>query len=249
MARKRLYRGMFLTEKIITAYPRNFCGAIITGPRGIGKSSYALNVAWEVYTNIGYNEEEAWNKTLSVCKFTMKDVIDFIEKNAKSEDKERMLIWDDTGVYASTMEWWSNRTLLKQLKSVTDTIRTGVCSLIMTTPSESGLTKFLRDYDDYIVQISYHESGGNYRNAKGYLKRTLPSGNLRIYSKFRNKFYVMIPDWIWEKYIAERERVHNLQLQEIKKVMEEQEILKEIKRDSMELKRIMLQKKIKKLKT
>jgi len=226
MPRKREERGLYLTKKMLQAYPNGFCGATITGPRGIGKSSFALNVVWELFrqivnpdTDLFYTETEAWNITLEHCKFTMNNVIDFIEENINSENKAHCLLWDDVGVHASTMEWWTNRVALKRLKSVTDTIRTGVCSLILTTPSESDLTKFLRNYDDFIVQIGYSSDGGNYRVAKGYLKRTLPSGTVRVYPKFKNRFYVMLPQWVFDKYMAMRNAVLVEQLQAIKKII------------------------------
>jgi hypothetical protein len=117
------------------------------------------------------------------------------------------------------MEWWTNRDNLKRLKSILDTIRTGVCSLLVTVPNESSLTKILRDYDDYLVQIKYHSDGGRYRLAKGYLKRTLPDGKLRIYPKFSNKFYVMLPDWVFKLYMEKREAVLVEQLEAAKKLI------------------------------
>ena len=135
--RPKIYKGMFLTDKIMRAYPNGFCGAIVTGQIGIGKSSLALNIGWEVFVNLGFEpSEDAWNEVLKVTKFRMEDVISFIKSYVNTGDKAHLLIWDDAGVYASTMEWWVNRDLLKQLKSVTDTIRSGVTGIIITTPSE-----------------------------------------------------------------------------------------------------------------
>ena len=219
MRRPRTERGLYLTKKVISAYPNGFCGAIITGPRGIGKSVFALNVIWEMYRELGYDEDQSWIKTLDVCKFTMKDVIDYIEYYAESKDKARCLLWDDAGVHASTMEWWTNRDNLKRLKSILDTIRTGVCSLLITVPNESSLTKILRDYDDYLVQIKHHPDGGIYRTAKGYLKRTTPIGQLRTYPKFNNKFYIFLPDWVFKLYMEKREAVLVEQIKAAKKLI------------------------------
>jgi len=215
MARHRAERGLYLVIKILTAFPNGFCGAIVTGPRGIGKSSYVLNVAWEVFRNLGYDEKESWDKALACCKFTIHDVVSFIKKNILSTDKSHLLIWDDAGTYAGTTKWWTDRDALDKLKGVTDTIRTGVCSLLITTPSESDLTKFLRNYDDYIVQIGHHPDGGIYRTAKGYLKRTLPSGTKRIYPKFKNKFLVYLPDDVYSRYQQMRDDVLVKQLEDI----------------------------------
>jgi len=235
MARHRTERGLYLTMKMSQAYPHGFCGAIITGSRGVGKSSFALNAVWELFrelenpeTGMFYTEDEAWEETLKHCKFTMDETLDFIERNIDSKNKAHCLIWDDAGTHASTLEWWENRSALKRLKSITDTIRTGVCSLILTTPSESDLTKFLRNYDDYIVQIGYHSDGGKYRVAKGYLKRTLPSGGLRIYPKFKNRFYVYLPDWVFEKYMKRRNAVLMEQTKQLKEKLEEQRIKEEL---------------------
>jgi len=207
MVRRRTERGMYLTQKILVAYPNGFCGAIITGPRGIGKSCYALNVAWEVFRNLGYDDDASWNMALDCCKFTIEEVVEFIKNNIISPDKAHLLIWDDAGTYAGTTKWWTDRHALDKLKGVTDTIRTGVCSLLITTPSESDLTKFLRNYDDYMIQIRYHTDGGKYRMAKGYIKRTLPSGKRVVYSKFKNRFYLYLPDWVYTKYKKMRDDV------------------------------------------
>ena len=219
MARPHKRRGLYLTQKMLAAYPNGFCGAIVTGARGIGKSSFVLNAVWEMYRELGYDEEAAWRKTLSVCKFTISEVIEFIEDNILSDNKAHALIWDDAGVHASTMEWWTNRDALKRLKGVLDTIRTGVCSLILTTPNESDLTKLLRNYDDYIIQIGYSDTGGEYRIAKGYLKRTLPSGVMRIYPKFRNEFRVILPDWVFDDYMKMRNKILEEQLRAVKKLV------------------------------
>lgn len=227
-------RGLYLTRKMLQAHPHGFCGAIITGPRGIGKSSFALNAVWELFrelenpeTGMLYTENEAWEETLNHCKFTMDETLEFIDRNIASDKKAHCLLWDDAGTHASTFEWWENRSALKRLKSVTDTIRTGVCSLILTTPSESDLTKFLRNYDDYIVQIRYSDES-RYRIAKGYIKRTLPSGTIRIYSKFKNRFYVYLPDWVFDKYMKMRNAVLLEQTKQLKEKLEEQRIIKEL---------------------
>jgi hypothetical protein len=222
MSAPRKYRGLYLTRKILQVYPNGFCGAIVSGARGIGKSSFALNVGWEVFRNLGYSEKEAWNKTLEVVKFTIEDVIDFIEQNIMADEKAHLLIWDDAGVYASTLEWWGNKNVLRQLKGVLDTIRTGVCSMIITTPSETDLTKILRNYDDYIVQIRYSDDSGSYRIAKGYLRRTLPSGKRVNYTKFKNKFYVMLPDDVFKRYMVMREAVLTSQINKLREALETQ---------------------------
>jgi len=247
MSRHRTQRGLYLSHKMYNAYPNSFCGAIISGTRGIGKSSFALNAVWELYRLLGYDEDEAWNKTLEVCKFTMDDVIDFIEKSSLSDQKEHVLLWDDAGVYASTMEWWANRDTLRRLKGVLDTIRTGVCSLILTTPQETDLTKVVRNYDDYIIQIRYTE-GGNYRMAKGYLKRTLPSGKVMIYPKFKNKFLVMLPDSVFDKYMAMRKNILEQQIQKIKQSLKDAARKEKMDMAAMQIKMKKLQDNLKKIK-
>ena len=207
MPMEKKVRGLYLTKKMLQAYPNGFCGATITGSRGIGKTSLALNAVWEMFREIGLSEDDAWDATLKVLKFTMEEVVDYIQYYARSEEQARCLVWDDAGVHASTMEWWTNRDSLKRLKGVLDTIRTGVSNLIITTPNENALTKIVRGYDDYIIQIGYSDRGGEYRIAKGYIKRTLPSGSIRIYPKFKNEFRVLLPDWVFNKYMKRRNQV------------------------------------------
>ena len=120
MARQRTERGLYLVKKILDAYPNGFCGAIITGPRGIGKSCYALNVAWEVFRNLGYDENTSWDMALNCCKFTIEEVIDFIKQNVISPSKSHLLIWDDAGTYAGTTKWWTDRHALEKLLNIQD---------------------------------------------------------------------------------------------------------------------------------
>ena len=223
MGRVKEVRGLYLAKKIRSSYPYGFTGAIVTGERGIGKSSFALNIAWEVFrelidpdTNEYYTEDVSWRKALDSVVFTISDVIDAISAAAKRKDPLRILCWDDCGVYANTMSWWRERTLLDKLKAVLDTVRSGCTGLVLTTPSENDLSKVVRNYDDYIVQIRYSDDGGGYRVAKGYLKRTLPSGSKRIYLKFRNRFVVTLPDWVFSEYMEHRDRVFQDQLEYLK---------------------------------
>lgn len=168
-------------------------------------------------TGVNYTEDEAWRMALDSVVFTISDVIEAISKASKSKVPLRALIWDDAGTYCSTMAWWSNRNQLERLKGVLDTVRSGCSGLLLTTPSETDLSKILRNYDDFIIQIRYCEVGGNYRIAKGYLKRTLPSGTRRIYSKFANRFVVRLPDHIFKEYMEHRHQVFQDQVDDLKK--------------------------------
>lgn len=207
--------GLVLSKKILAAHPNGFVGALIVGKRGIGKSTYGLIVLHEIYIKLGYTENQAWREALNRCLFHLKDVIDFLEQSALSDDKEIALLWDDTGIYASGMSYFSNFKMVERLKSVLDVVRSSLSGLIMTTPSQSGILGFLNQYDDYLVTIKYARSGYD-RIATGYIRRTLPSGKRLVYKRYVDYYSCYIPKWVYDLYNQKRKQCYSELLKQLK---------------------------------
>jgi len=201
------------SRKIKYAYKNNgFFSAIVEGPRGIGKSSYSLKVLHDIYSSNGYDNDEAWRMALDRTLFEIKDIINFLDKSLRSENREIAMIWDDAGVHASNLDWFVNIRQVKHLQALMDTIRGSVSGLLMTAPNQGGLLKFIRRYDNFILQIIYDPRGGEYRICKGYIKRSLPSGKQLVFSKFRDYYRCRLPQWVYEEYCKKRDKytVHSL---------------------------------------
>ena len=193
--------GLELSKRIIGAHNTNgFCGATVTGRRGVGKSSYSLRVAYEIYVHLGYTPNNAWRKALSVLKFEIKDVIDFLKASAQAPEQEYLLVWDDVGCFASSSMYFTDFHLVQSLKSVMDTIRTSCNGLILTTPGQSGMLGLLKQYDDLLIEVRHTARGGSYRSAYAYQFRTLPSGKRLCKKKFVDAFSVRLPTWVYIEY-------------------------------------------------
>jgi hypothetical protein len=84
-----------------------------------------------------------------------------------------------------------------------DVIRSALCTVILTCPSDKGLLGILTSYDQYQIRISYSidNPGGTWmRTAKGYIWNTLPSGQKRIYKKYIDEYSCYLPNDVYEKY-------------------------------------------------
>ena len=192
------------SEMIVKSHPYGFKSFIITGDRGIGKSSYGLRVVCEVYRKLGYEPIPAWKESLNSCKFHINDVIDFLRESAMSDECKPVLLWDDVGIHASGSKYFLNMKMVDQLKAVLDTIRTAVSGLVMTCPTTQGLLSILKNYDDYKLIINFDKSGGYNRAVTGYKWRTLPSGKRLIKTMYYDSYSCYLPNWVFNSYMKKR---------------------------------------------
>lgn len=195
---------LVLSRKILGAYPTSFFSCLVVGSRGIGKSTYSLWALHDVFISLGTTDNQAWRLALGSLKFSIPEVIDFIQKAIDDDEKRVCLIWDDTRVHGSGSQYRFNMRLVTTLGGMLDSIRTSVSSLIMTAPSNYGLLGILKSYDDYLIKIYHTSEGGFNRLGKGYKWSTLPSGTRRIYPKFKDPYSCYIPVWVYNKYMARR---------------------------------------------
>ena len=193
-----------VSKKIFYSYKQNgFFSAIVQGKRGIGKSSYALTIMHDVFVYMGYDDETAWQMAIDRMLYNISDIVNFIEQS-NGDKKEACFTWDDAGVYGNALAYFSRMKEVNLLSSLMDTIRSSVGGVLLTCPSQFGLLKFLRRYDNYLIEIIYNPVGGWNRIAKGYLKHSLPSGKVYIYPKFTDYYSAYLPKKVYAKYMEKR---------------------------------------------
>lgn len=193
--------GPILGRKIYGAVKGDsFFSGLVSGPRSIGKSSYCLKSLHAALIALGYSDAEAWELCLKSLKFKLVDVVDFLEVAATKDKRETCLIWDDCRISGSGSVWFTNPRLVQRLVAVLDTVRSSLCSMLLTAPSSDGLLGALKSYDDYIIKVSYAGIGKWYRCGKGYIMRSLPSGQKRVYRSFVDEFYCRLPNHIYARY-------------------------------------------------
>ena len=215
-----------------------FVGAIIYGLRDIGKSSYALKVAYQVYRGLGYEDEEAWKKALGSIIFKTKDVINLIEQYTDYDNRAPIVLWDDAGMHASSMSYHTDMVMARHLKGIIDGIKTATHSLILTTPTIEGLLSFLRKYDDYRVRITTGEGGEWRRQAIISHWVTYDTKGRRLRRWKKDEFSCRLPDWVHNIYKKTRASY----LDEFNEEMKKRERTKDINKEIEEAK---LQKKLK----
>jgi hypothetical protein len=197
---------LVLTKKIVQSYPDSFTSFMVIGKRGIGKSAYSLRALHDAYVILGYSDKEAWDKALDSLKFSIPDVVRYLKHCVDTDEKEVCLIWDDTRVFASGSQYHLQMKMVNKLIGLLDTVRTAICCLILTCPSPKGLLSILKTYDDYLVKIKHSDRGGYYRVATGYIWTTLPAGQRRIYTKFRDNFSCYLPVDVYNRYMGIRKQ-------------------------------------------
>ncbi len=193
--------GPILGKKIYGAvHGDSFFSGLVSGARGIGKSCYVLKSLHCALIALGYSDAEAWEICLKSIKFKLADVVSFLENAATKDKREYCLIWDDCRISGSGSVYFTNPRLVQRLVAVLDTVRSSVASMLLTAPSGDGLLGALKSYDDYIIKVSYAGIGKWYRCGKGYIMRSLPSGQKRVYRSFVDEFYCRLPNDIFARY-------------------------------------------------
>ena len=167
-----------------------FTGAIIYGKQRIGKSSYAMQVGYDIYKN--------WDDVARYTFFRLDDLIEFLQELTAKHEYIPYMIVDDAGVHLSKHVFFSDRSNAQFISNLFDVVGVAVKSIVLTTPDPGNILKGLRRYEFLRVKIVKHT---NYRRlAKGYRNIMLPSGTFRIRTDFTDSFKVKLPDEIYEEY-------------------------------------------------
>jgi len=199
--------------------------SIIIGRRGIGKSSYAIQTLFQVFRTLGYDKEESWEMALERVLYTIPDVVKFLDNSRNKKDLD-IFIWDDAGVYAGGVRWFTHQKEMVLLESISDTLRNMVYGVLLTVPDIRTLSRRLRSYDDFIIKIYMSQNNNgkepvdpNIRQARIYNKSMTPVGQVRIYKQYNDNFDIMLPDWVYKKYQDKRRSYGGQELKHLKKMV------------------------------
>lgn len=202
-----------LSQKIVRSHPDGYCGAVVDGPRGYGKSAFCMHVMREVYQYIdGTDRVDAWKKVLSNMFFTMNDVInalkivESIDMDNVIESQRQFMIpvicWDDAGMHGGRLKHFVDMKIADKLNSVMDTARDAVSGFLMNAPEREGLLSFIRRYrDNYWVNIILVQGINGYQRQAIVRKRvTMADGRVRWRKFFTTSFNCYIDKWVYEEY-------------------------------------------------
>ena len=193
--------------------------SIVTGKRGIGKSSYSLQILFMVFRALGYDVETAWEMALERILYEIKEVVKFLDDCLDSNEKG-LCIWDDAGVYAGGVRWLTDQKEMVLIESICDTFRDCLYCILFTVPDHRTLSRRLRSYDDKlgkiqnikpsevktVIELYGKNDLDNIRAARIYNKVVLPSTQVRIYKSHTDFYNIMLPDWVYKRYKEKRKK-------------------------------------------
>jgi len=216
-------------NKILRRHPNGFAGFIIVGERGMGKSTYAYKVMAKIYQQVDeLDEYDAYRKALKHIIFQPKDLINLIEHNIHQDFITPAICLDDATVHFNSYKFFVDLHEVILLKGMFDTIRTAITGLLMTCPSRRGLLKFLKDYDDYKIQILHDKAENSNRKwdrlARCYRFNYYPDDRkYRVWVDYQDHYSCYIPNEPYNWYIDKRKKyleLINSKMKELTKVKE-----------------------------
>jgi len=180
-------------EKIIRRHPNGFVGFTVVGERGQGKSMYAYKVLAKTYMILdGLDEYDAYAKALEHFIFTPRDLINLIKDNIKNDFITPVVCIDDATVHFNSYKFFTDLYEVILLKGLFDTIRTAVTGLLITCPNRKHLLSFMRNYNDYKVEIKLDYGWERY--ARCYQFNWYPDERkFKVIVPFQDKYSCYVP--------------------------------------------------------
>ena len=221
---KKKDKWLWLGSKIIEAYKTNgFESAIVFGKQGVGKTTYALKVAKEVYQRLGHEPHEAWEFALDSLFFELKDALRLMKIFRENDRTIPVIIFDDAGLWLQKYEW--QREDLMKFYKVYNIIRNIVSGLIFTTPSPNDITFYVREKGWKLVKIIRNGSQKNgFSKAKAKIAVntiTIKKGKVQNVVKWKtiDDYTVHLPDWVFKEYQERRKVYEEKALEELDKIL------------------------------
>ncbi len=207
-----------LAEDIEKAYYEHiYLPFVIYGYHGVGKSSYACQVAAEVY---GSPENPDFEKVKEQIVFTPDEFLEKVQHAGRGYDRHKCIIWDDAGLWLYTMDF--HDPLVKAVVKYLNVARTDVAAVLFTTPSPKMLVnKVFSTHEARTVWVKKltgrsgtaqrrtlsdgRERNYRYREARIYNKLVLPDMKKEYHFKAAiDRFSANLPDDFFEWYREQR---------------------------------------------
>ena len=204
--------GLILARLISSAYRRyDFVSAFVVGPQGIGKTTYAMLVAYEVYGD--------WNRVLENLYFDPREALPRFREALASGKRIPLVIFDDAGMHLSKYLVSSGREgfhLARLLNSLINLARTLVAGIIYTSPDMDVLKELRKKAWVVAEPKAPHGKAKPQRVAVLYRKRILASGKVAIQKLGLDEYDLRaIPADVRKQYEEKRRRAMEPLLEEL----------------------------------
>lgn len=187
--------------------------SIIYGKLGIGKSVYCVKVGYQLFREMEYTKDEAYQAALDSMVFTPTQ---FGNKLKGTNGKQPIIILDDASFHIGSDLYQYNCRLHRAYKQALTTVRTKASSILFNCPHPQELAKFIRESDSYNIHIVTGEGGsssGGYTNYNreaqiyGWRNRMTRAGPRKIHYRVgTDHFSCHLPVKWFRKMNEEREK-------------------------------------------
>ncbi len=212
------------TEECMKAHQRNeFFGLFIVGRPGSGKSSYAIRMLSEAYGICGYDShifrqeieegkyvelplyivwEHKWDAWKEWLVFLPDQFVKKLSEVQATARQERMMAWDDAGVWLSKYNWASE--FSQGVSDQFEVIRRSFASVVFTCPNSKKLLKSIRDFPA-MAKGKPSKMSGHAEDRKRRIRvyeREIDLSSDKEYSNrlFEEIYDVMLPDDVFAEY-------------------------------------------------
>jgi len=178
----------------------DFESLFIIGPQGMGKTTYAMLVAYEVYKD--------WDKVLEFLAFDPREVLPKFREALRAGKRIPLVIFDDAGIHLSKYLWSIDREsqqIAMLMNAFYNVIRT-VCAAVIFTSPDMDVLKELRKKSWWVGEPKA-PSGRNkpQRIMILYRKRIMVTGEVRVSRKAEDEYDLrLIPRDIRKLYEEKR---------------------------------------------
>jgi hypothetical protein len=207
--------GLILARLISNAYKwYDFASAFVIGPQGIGKTTYAMLVAYEVYGD--------WDMVLDNLYFDPKEALPRFKEALRTGRRLPLVVFDDAGMHLSKYLVSSGREgfhLARQLNALINLARTLTAGVIYTSP-DMDILKELRKKAWIVAEpLAPHGKAKPYRVARLYRKRILASGKVAIQKLGLDEYDLRaIPGDVRKQYEEKRREAMEPLLEELEAI-------------------------------
>lgn len=194
---------------------RDFTGAIVYGGQSLGKTSYTMQVAYDIYKD--------WDKVFQNMFFDLEELVTYLKQLMREKKRADFIIWDDAGVHGNKLLYFNDPMVAQLLQNLFDVIRIACRGIALSTPVPSNLLKSLRDYEFFKIKI-VRANQFNRREAKAYSPNLLPSSKVFIHKDFKDVFNTNLPEDVYKRYTPIRASYLIAALDNLEKIITEKKL-------------------------
>ncbi len=177
-----------LASLIEFAYEKDkFIDALIFGKKGCGKSVYALITAYQVYRD--------WDLVFDHLIFNPLDALKKMKDALESNERIKVLVFDDAGLWLGRLEWWENHKV--KFSEFYNVIRDVCAGVIYTSPADDICGRIVKHIG---LRLMAEELDEEFSKIRVYKVKVSPLFQQYVKTLKEEIYRKILPDDIYERY-------------------------------------------------